>query len=134
VIAALSFWFIHLPGDGIKPSAKAMRAIMWSSIGEGIGLFIASNLVINLNRPELLLPAMALIVGLHFLPIAFAAAFRPFYILGTLLILAALVGFVTKAPGNGVFAGLSAACGLWFAAAIAVHRDRRSKQAMIVGA
>ena len=42
---------IRLPGDGIKPSAEAERAIMWSSIGEGIGLFIVSNLVINLNGP-----------------------------------------------------------------------------------
>ena len=50
------------PGDGIKPSDKAERAIMWSSIGEGIGLFVASNIVMNLHHPELLLPAMALVV------------------------------------------------------------------------
>lgn len=122
---------IRLPGDGIKPSAKAERAIMWSSIGEGIGLFIAANLVVNLHRPDLLLPAMALVVGLHFLPIAFAARFRPFHALGMALILAALAGFVLGAPANGVVAGLSAASALWVAAIIAVRRDGRSKRASI---
>ena len=66
---------IHLPGGGIKPSKEAERAIIWSSTAEEIGLFLASDIVIKLHRPDLLLPAMALVVGLHFLPIAFAACF-----------------------------------------------------------
>ena len=119
---------IRLPGNGIKPSEKAERAIMWSSIGEGVGLFLASNIVINLHRPDLLLPAMALVVGLHFLPIAFAAAFRPFYILGTALIVFASVGFAVRAPAGGGIAGFMAAAGLWVAASIAVHRDWRAKR------
>jgi hypothetical protein len=36
----------------------------------------------NLHHPEWLMPAVALIVGLHFLPIAWAAPFPPFYALG----------------------------------------------------
>ena len=51
---------------------------MWSSIGEGVGLFAAAQLTISLGHRELLLPAMALVVGLHFLPIALAVPFRPF--------------------------------------------------------
>lgn len=49
---------------GIEPSERAGRVIIWSSIGEGVGLFVAANIVQNLHRPELLLPAMALVVGL----------------------------------------------------------------------
>jgi len=120
---------IRMPGQGIKPSEKAERAIMWSSIGEGIGLVLASNIVINVHRPDLLLPAMALVVGLHFLPIAAAASFRPFYLLGTALILCALAGGVVGAPAGGVLAGLAAASGLSIAAVIAVCRDWQSKQA-----
>lgn len=78
LIGLAAMYVIRLPGDGIKPTPKEERAIMWSSIGEGIGLFLASNIVINLHRPDLLLPSMALVVGLHFLPIAFAAGFRRF--------------------------------------------------------
>ncbi|MCW1429938.1 hypothetical protein [Novosphingobium sp. JCM 18896] len=120
---------IRLPGDGIRPSERAERTITWSSIAEGIGLFIASNIVINIHRPDLLLPAMALVVGLHFLPIAFAASFRPFYVLGTGLILGAIFGVLAGPPAGGAIAGFAAAGCLWIASAIAVRRDWRSKRA-----
>jgi len=120
---------LHLPGQGIVPSERAEKAIMWSSIGEGIGLFLASNIVINLHRPDLLLPAMALVVGLHFLPIAFAAAFRPFYGLGAALIVAAALGAMAPAPMGGKIAGICAALSLWIAALLALRRDWRAKQA-----
>jgi len=113
LIGLAAMYVIRLPGDGIKPTPKEERAIMWSSIGEGIGLFLASNIVINLHRPELLLPSMALVVGLHFLPIAFAAGFRPFYVLGAALIVAATVGFVMGAPMGGEVSGLMAAGAVW---------------------
>lgn len=127
-IALAAAHVILLPGDGIKPSARAERVIMWSSIGEGVGLFLVSNIAINLHRPDLLLPAMALVVGLHFLPIAFAAPFKPFYLLGVALILFAIAGFILRAPVGGEVAGFMAAVGLWTAAAIAVRRDWRAKQ------
>lgn len=118
---------IRLPGEGIKPTPKEERVIMWSSIGEGIGLFLASNIVINLHRPDLLLPSMALVVGLHFLPIAFVAGFRPFYVLGATLIIAAIAGFVVGAPTGGEVAGFMAAGALWVASGIAIRRDRSAK-------
>jgi hypothetical protein len=130
VIGLAALMVLRSPGHGIKPSEKAERAILWSSIGEGIGLFLASNIVINLHRPDLLLPAMALIVGLHFLPIAAAASFRPFYLLGIALILCALAGFFVGPPTGGVLAGFTAASGLWIAAVVAVRRDWRSKRDM----
>jgi hypothetical protein len=129
VVGLAATYVIRLPGNGIVPSERAARAIMWSSIGEGIGLFVAANIVINLHRPDLLLPAMALVVGLHFLPIAKAASFRPFYLLGAALIVAALAGVIVSAPGGGKIAGLGAGIGLWIAAILAVVRDWRSKKA-----
>ena len=114
---------LRLPGQGIAPSERAGRAIMWSSIAEGVGLFLAANIVMNLHHPELLLPAMALVVGLHFVPIARAASFRPFYILGAALIVSAVAGFILGAPTGGTVAGLMAALGLWIAATLAVRRD-----------
>ncbi|MBS1051728.1 hypothetical protein JK190_14365 [Gluconobacter japonicus] len=128
LIGFAAMYVIRLPGDGIKPTPKEERAIMWSSIGEGIGLFLASNIVINLHRPDLLLPSMALIVGLHFLPIAFAAGFRPFYVLGTALIVAAAVGFVMGAPMGGEVSGLMAAGAVWLASGIAIRRDWLAKR------
>ncbi len=127
-IGLAAAYVIRLPGAGVVVSPRAERAIMWSSIGEGVGLFLAANIVINLQRPELLLPAMALVVGLHFLPIAYAVPFRPFYALGTGLIAAAVIGFGVGAPAGGEIAGSMAALGLWLAASLAVRRDWRAKR------
>lgn len=132
LIGLAASYVIRRPGEGIKPTPKEEQAIMWSSIGEGIGLFFASNIVINLHRPDLLLPSMALVVGLHFLPIAFAAAFRPFYVLGSALIIAAFAGFLVRAPAGGEVAGLMAAGALWLAAGIAVRRDWLAKGRTVV--
>lgn len=126
-IGLAAVYVLRLPGAGIAPSERAGRVIMWSSIGEGVGLFVAANLVMNLHRPELLLSAMALVVGLHFLPIAYAAPFRPFYVLGGALILAAIAGGVVAAPIGGAVAGLAAAGALWLAALLAVRRDYRAR-------
>ena len=119
---------LRSPGVGIAPSERAGRVIMWSSIGEGVGLFVAANLVMNLHRPDLLLPAMALVVGLHFLPIAYAAPFQPFYILGGALILAAIAGFTLRGPAAGSVAGLAAAVALWTAATLAIRRDWHARR------
>lgn len=70
---------------------------------------------------------MVLVVGLHFLPIAFVAGFRPFYVLGAALIVAATVGFVVGAPIGGEVAGLMAAEALWLASGIAIRRDWLAK-------
>ncbi|GAN91158.1 hypothetical protein Gbfr_025_018 [Gluconobacter frateurii M-2] len=73
---------------------------------------------------------MALVVGLHFLPIAFAAGFRPFYVLGAALIVAATVGFAVGASMGGKIAGLMAAGALWLASGIAIRRDWFAKSKM----
>ena len=131
VFAAIALAAVHvlrLPGTGFVPSERAERAIMWSSIGEGLGLFVAGQTVMSLHRPELLLPAMALVIGLHFLPIAWSGPFLPFYLLGGALILAAILGFVIAPPVGGTIAGLGGALGLWTAAIAAVFRDRGAKR------
>lgn len=132
LIGLAAAYVLRAPGAGIVPTPKEERAIMWSSIGEGIGLFLAGNIVVNLHRPELLLPAMALVVGLHFLPIAYAAAFRPFYVLGAALIVAAIIGFAVAAPTGGAVAGFMAAGALWLAAGMAVRRDGAAKGRTVV--
>jgi hypothetical protein len=129
--AALGLAAVHvlrLPGEGIVPSARAQKAFLWSSTAEGIGLFLAANIMINLHRPDLLLPAMALVVGLHFLPIAIAARFPPFHALGAAWILAAALGFVLPAPVGGEIAGFMGALSLWAAAAMAVRREWQAKR------
>jgi hypothetical protein len=53
--------------------AEGKRAGKWFGIifgAEGLGIFIGINVVINLGHPELAVPVMALVVGLHFYPLA----------------------------------------------------------------
>jgi hypothetical protein len=128
VILFLALIVIRLPGKGISPSKEGERAIMWSTIGEGVGLFIAANVVVNLHHSEMLLPAMALVVGLHFLPIAYAETFRPFYALGIALLLGAAIGFKMHPPVGGIIAGFTAAGALWVASLLAIVRDRQAKR------
>ena len=128
-IALAAVQVLRRPGTGFVPSERVDRVIMWSSIGEGLGLFVAGQTVMSLHRPELLLPAMALVIGLHFLPIAYSGPFLPFYLLGGALILAAILGFTIAPPTGGAIAGGLGAFGLWTAAALAVARDRRAKRA-----
>ena len=88
----------------------------------------------TLHRPDLLLPSIALVVGLHFLPIAFAAGFRPFYLLGTALIAAAIAGLMAGAPTGGEIAGFMSAGALWLASVIAIRRDWLTKQRTVATA
>lgn len=93
-----------------------------------LGLFLVANIVINLHRPDLLLPSMALVVGLHFLPIALIAGFRPYFVLGMAPIAAAIMGFFVGAPTGGRLTGFMAAGALWLASGIAVRRDWLAKR------
>ena len=104
MIGIAALYVLRRSGGRNALSARAKRTLVWSSTGEGIGIFIAINIVINLHRPEWRLPAMALVVGLHFLPIAYGAAFRAFYALGAALIVVALIGFAAPTPLGGYVA------------------------------
>jgi hypothetical protein len=43
---------IRLPGEGFARREGSGRVMLWSSIGEGIGLFIVANLLANLGHVE----------------------------------------------------------------------------------
>ncbi len=128
-IALAAVVTLRRPGPAILRSRQAGRVIMYSTIGEGIGLLLATNLVINLGHPELLLPVVALVVGLHFLPMAHGMPFRPFYVLGTILVALAAIGFVLSRTSGGVASGFGSAVVLWAAALLAVRREMKAKNA-----
>jgi len=62
------------PGiESEEEKAEEKRMSKWFAIifgAEGLLIFIAANVVINLKHPELVIPAIALVVGLHFFPLA----------------------------------------------------------------
>jgi hypothetical protein len=128
-VAAAAAHTLRLPGEGVVRTERAVRIIRWSSIAEGIGIFLAANIAINLGHRDLLLPAIALVVGLHFLPMAWGIPYRPFLVLGIVLLLAAVAGFAAPQPLGGEVAGFAAALALTAAAILAIRRDRAAKVA-----
>jgi hypothetical protein len=126
-IALAAVVVIRMPGEGVAPSERGERVIMWSSIAEGVGLFVIAQTVISLGHRELLLPGMALVVGLHFLPMAYAIPFRPFYLLGGALLAAAALGAALGGATGGEVAGFAGAAALWIASIMAVRRDLGAK-------
>ncbi len=97
--------------------------MLWSSIGEGIGLFLVNQLLINLGHSDLIVSAMALVVGLHFIPIAYWAP----YILAAAIILGGIVGLLIDQPAGGTVSGFTAAAALAGASIAAVRREQLAK-------
>ena len=67
----ISKYYPQLTSDADIAEEKKMG--MWFGIifgAEGLLIFIAVNIVTNLGYPELVIPAIALVVGLHFYPLA----------------------------------------------------------------
>ena len=81
----------NLPSQPLADLDEEKRGKRFGIIlaGEGIGIFIAVNIVINLHHRELIMPAIALVVGLHFIPLAKLFKRKFDYYLGTWSILIA---------------------------------------------
>ena len=101
-----------------EEKAEEKRMSKWFAIifgAEGLLIFIAANVVINLKHPELVIPAIALVVGLHFFPLARVFKRTVDYYLATwstIIAVAAIVMSLEKTlsePGIFAFTGIGLA-------------------------
>lgn len=130
LFAMIALGAVHIlrsPGQGLVPSRRVAKVIAWSTAGEVVGILVAANILTSLHKPELMMSVMALIVGLHFLPIAFVSRFRSFWLTACALLASSIVGFGVGQPLGGTFAGFAAAVTLWLVAGLALARDRRKR-------
>ncbi len=77
--------------------AEEKRMSKWFGIifgAEGVGIFIGINIVNNLGHPELDIPVLAVVVGLHFFPLAKVFKRTVDYYLATWATLVAILAFV----------------------------------------
>src|ERR1700760_3475809 len=75
--------------------AEEKRAGKWFGIifgAEGLGIFIGINVVINLGHADLTIPVIALVVGLHFYPLARVFRRTIDYYLATWTTIVAVIG------------------------------------------
>lgn len=114
-------------GSGLFPSrgARVGKVVgLWSAI-EVIALLIAANVLQTVGRGDLMLPAGAIIVGLHFFPLARGIPVRLYYATGAGLVLAGLAGLLLPAAERPMAVGMSAALVLWATALVIVLRARQ---------
>ena len=96
---------------------------LWSTI-EVVALLVAANAVQYLDRGDLLFPAAAIIVGLHFFPLARGIPVRLYYATGAGFLAAGLGGLLVPAAQRPMAVGASAALVLWATALVVVLRVR----------
>jgi len=94
---------------------------LWSAI-EVAALLIAANVLQNIHRPDLMLPCGAMIVGLHFFPLARGIPVRLYHATGAGLLVAGVAGLLVPAVDRAIVAGMGAALVLWATALIIVLR------------
>jgi len=99
--------------------AEGKRTGKWFGIifgAEGLGIFIGINIVVNLGYPDLVIPTLALVVGLHFFPLAKVFKRTLDYYLASWSTLIALGGFAFTLhhimPVNYVTAFVGAGIGI----------------------
>jgi hypothetical protein len=97
----------------------------WSLV-EGGAIALASNLLSRMHRTDCMFSAVAVIVGLHFFPLARGIPARQYYVTGGGLILVGLAGLLLPALERPITVGLSAAMILWGTAIYRLLEARRA--------
>jgi len=70
---------------------------------EGIAILVIKNILVNKGHDDLFVPFFALIVGLHFFPMAFLLKRPFFYVFGAWICLMAALGFYLLQKGEPVY-------------------------------
>jgi hypothetical protein len=114
--------FPDLVSDEDKAEGKKMGK--WFGIifaGEGLGIFIAINIVINIGHPELVIPVIALVVGLHFYPMAKIFKRTIDYYLATWSTVIAVLAIIFSLNNTLSVPNISAFTGIGLAAATSCY-------------
>jgi len=100
----------------------------WSAI-EFAALLLTANVVQNLHRGDLMLPLGAIIVGLHFFPLARSIPVRLYYATACGLVMVGLAALLLTGVERQMVAGLGSALVLWATAAVIGLQGRRATAA-----
>ena len=98
-----------------EDAAEGKKMGMWFGIifgAEGLFIFLGINLVRNLGHEDLIIPVIALVVGLHFYPMAKIFKRKIDYWLASWTTLIALLGFLFTLNKTMSFQGVAAFVGI----------------------
>ena len=110
---------------GPRPDAARIGRLVgiWSAI-EGIAIFATLNILRNMGLEDAIGPAIAIIVGLHFFPLAHGLPVRLYYLTGGAIVAAGAAALLLPGPARIPAAGVAAALILWASAAAIILRNR----------
>jgi uncharacterized membrane protein len=100
------------------------RVIGIATAIEAIAIFVAANVLVNLHLPTLVMPAIAIIVGLHFAPLARWIPVPLYYWTGAGLVIVGLIAIVLPADDRAIATGIASALVLWISCILLVCRGR----------
>jgi hypothetical protein len=105
--------------------ARRDRLVGIASGGEGLAIFLAMIVLGNLGLSDYAAPVIAIIVGLHFVPLARWLPAHLYYGTGALLIVLGVYGFAIRPPDRRLLiVSVGAACILWLTCIIVLGRAR----------
>ena len=116
-----------LPAAIAERRRRGNRIFAWTSFGEGLGIFLAVNIVANLGHPQWQPAAAMLVVGLHFFPQVSAFSYRPHAVTGVAMTAWALAYPWLFAAGAMAPAGMLGAGAILFASAAWALRSAAAK-------
>lgn len=106
------------PPGGIRTG----RVIMWSTMAEAAAILLVVNIFRNVGLNDIVLPGIAAVVSLHFIPIGIAARLRRFQVLAVAMMACAIAGFGIRGTTGTAVTGLCAALTLWLGGILALQR------------
>ena len=119
-------------GPALPPAQlkRMNQLVAWSSATQGVAILIAVNVLINLGLPQYQICAVAVIVGLHFLPLARMPFTRGYYVTAAAMAGLGLLGCVLTESVRPLVVGPGCAVVLWLTCAWALRGRRRVVAAM----
>jgi hypothetical protein len=106
------------PPGGIRTG----RVIMWTTMAEAAAILLVVNVFRNTGLGDVILPGIALVVAIHFLPLGWASGLRRFYALAAAMVVASFIGFVIRGTEGTLVTGLASALTLWLGGIFALKR------------
>jgi hypothetical protein len=111
-----------------EDDARRGRVAGYASAAEGVAILIAVTVCNQTGRADLLVPAIAVIVGLHFIPFALFIPDASYYVPAALLVAAAVIGAVAVPAGDTrtLVVSVASALILWGTASAALIRNAKA--------
>ncbi len=128
ISTALIVWASRVPAP-VRTAADAKRIGRligtWTVI-QGIAIFATFALSPKLGIPDAAVPILAIIVGLHFLPLARGIPMPVYFATGLAMIAVGAVALLLPAANRYLATGIPCAIILWASCGALVQRGRRS--------